>query len=156
MRTPRPIPAPVCLTAARAPVRAGADPDAGFIYGNTALNSAAAGGRMAEVLQQSLAAGGDPNRKNNAGYAPVHEAAIFGKVVVLRRLLAAGGDPNIQGFKDYTPLHWAAVARFADAVELLLQHHADVDIKNIDGRTALDAVRREDTRIRELLEAAAA
>ena len=92
-------------------MRAGGDPDAGFIYGNTALHSAAHGGRGAEALQHLLAAGGDVNSKRNDGDTPVHLAAERGRVAVLRRLLAAGGDPNIQGFKDYTPLHWATIGR---------------------------------------------
>ena len=138
----RPIPAPVCLTAARAPLHAGADSDAGFIYGYTALHDAACK-HNADLTRLLLAAGADPNRKNNAGDTPVHEAAERWRLNVLRRLLAAGGDPNIQGFKDYTPLHWATIAAHnsVEVLELLLAAGADVTILNSSRKSPLDVAR---------------
>ena len=102
-----------------------------------------------------LAAAADQNLKNVLGDTALHRAAEYGKPAVVRLLLDAGADPDALGFGGYTPLHRATQNRRVESVELLLQHHAAVGIKTIGGRTALDNVGPEDTRIRELLHGAA-
>ena len=73
---------------------------------------------------------------------------------MVRLLLDAGADPEAMGFEGCTALHRAVQNSKVETVELLVQHHANPHIKNSDGRTALDNVRPEDTRIRVLLQEA--
>ena len=143
------------LARVRVSVGFGVNPNGGNFVGNAPLHDAAEKDN-AFLTRLLLAAGADPNLKNNLGDTALCRAAQFGKPAVVRLLLDAGADPEAVGFEGCTALHRAVQNSKVETVELLLQHHADVDIRNIDGRAALDNVRPKDTRIRELLGAAAA
>ena len=56
-------------------------------------------------------------------------------------LAKAGTDVNYVNRKGYTALHYAAFRGNVAATCLLLQHNADVHLRNIDGETAADAAR---------------
>jgi uncharacterized protein len=65
-------------------------------------------------------------------------AATTGAQKDLDAALASGADINARERRDrYTPLHTAAIAGNDQAVKFLLQHGADPDIIDEDGRTAL-------------------
>ena len=173
----RPIPAPVTWTTRSAHMRRGADPfrsthggrcgtwpahgarrrggaDPNY-YSNTPPHAAAEVGD-ADAVRLMLAAGEDPNSTDEDGWAALHAAAGMGVVVVLRRLLAAGAAPNTRASKGGTALHSAIWWRRRGAVELLLQHGADVHITNDAGRAALGEARAAGwPEILDLLEAAA-
>jgi cytohesin len=62
----------------------------------------------------------------------------------LRRMLENGADPNARaGSISETPLHVATRRRRVTAVEILLDHRADIDARTVGGKTAYaHAVRR--------------
>src|SRR5262245_49029877 len=72
---------------------------------------------------------------------------------VLRRMLDDGADPNRrQGPQAETPLHVAARRRRKRAVEILLDHGADIDAKTAGGKTAYaHAARRKFDDVVQLL-----
>ena len=47
----------------------------------------------------------------------------------MRLLLTFGADPNQRGINDYTPLHMAVAERNATAIEMLLKHGADPELR---------------------------
>src|SRR5262245_18073262 len=71
----------------------------------------------------------------------------------LRRLLNGGADPNIrEGLLLETPLHVAARRRRVSAVEMLLNHGAEIDAKTAGGKTAYaHAIRRGFDDVADLL-----
>lgn len=73
---------------------------------------------------------------------------------VLRRMLADGAESNARhGALAETPLHVAARRRRLSAVEILLDHGADIDAQNGGGKTAYaHAIRRKFDEIAELLQ----
>lgn len=72
---------------------------------------------------------------------------------VLRRMLDGGADPNMrQGLLSETALHVATRRCRATAVEILLDHGAEIDAKTAGGKTAYaHSVRRGFDEISELL-----
>jgi hypothetical protein len=62
-------------------------------------------------------------------------ASQFGQVKIVRLLLEAGEDPNrynpVGGHSHSTPLHQAAAAGNKEMVQLLLEHGARLDLKDI-------------------------
>jgi hypothetical protein len=81
------------------------------------------------------------NVVDDAGWTPLRWALRSPKFkdgFVLRLLLEHGEDINAQGSGGWTPLHWASYNGKLDAVRVLLEHGADVEVKdNFGGRTAL-------------------
>ncbi|MCX5634665.1 MAG: ankyrin repeat domain-containing protein [Planctomycetota bacterium] len=92
---------------------------------DTALSNAATAGRE-QIVELLLSHGADVNISN-----PLGKAVQWGngnpKIVTL--LLDHGADPNC--------LHSAVCGRHKDAVQLLLEHKADVNQKDGNGRTPL-------------------
>ena len=72
-----------------------------------------------EAIEALLAAGVDPNARNNKAETPLHYAAIVGHVEAIEALLAAGADPNVQDDEGRTPRDVAQENGSTDAVTLL-------------------------------------
>ena len=92
-----------------------------------------------------LAAGAEPNRIDEYGSTPLYMVAMFERPAsMFGLLLDAGADPNIAGGGDgTTALSWAVTSDnldALDAVALLLQHGAGIDLKDDDGDTACGTV----------------
>lgn len=60
--------------------------------GDSDLHDAVLSGSL-EVLNELLAAGADPNIRNNSGSTPLHYAASQNNINAIKALLAAGADP---------------------------------------------------------------
>jgi ankyrin repeat protein len=61
----------------------------------------------------------------------------------LQRMLAEGADPNQRGDGPEAPIHVAARRRRVKAIEILLDHGADINARNAHGKTAYaHAIRR--------------
>ncbi|ODM24322.1 hypothetical protein SI65_01970 [Aspergillus cristatus] len=85
-------------------------------------------------------------RLNETG--ALHIAAIMGDLPKIKLLLSFGADVNevpactIMGFVRYnkkgSPVHWAIYGSSADAVQLLLQYHPDLDVLDEDGVSVYD------------------
>ena len=97
------------------------------------------------TVRQLLAEGVSPNAAGNFdGRTAVHSAAKGGAAKNLAAMLQAGGKPNVQDGDGDTPLHLASkgsyVGGFSDhsaAVEVLLQHGANLHRTNNSGETPL-------------------
>lgn len=144
----------------------GAPPD-GRVEGSTALYTAVVQGET-QVVTMLLRAGADPNLRSGdqAEGTPLCAAACHGYAEITRALLAYGADPNLREDEWWTPLRWAAAHGHADVagallgaeadpdlcaplpeaarrgslatVRLLLEHGADPEQADADGRTALE------------------
>src|SRR5262245_31807364 len=91
-------------------------------------------------IRALLEIGADPNAPVDDGFPPLIAALSAGPHApgstprqdvhdVLRLLLKRGSDPNQRGINDYTPLHMAVAVRDAGAVQILLDHGGDPDLR---------------------------
>jgi hypothetical protein len=89
--------------------------------------------------------GKDPDdvaARGEAGYTPLHWAAIRGHWEVFEALLEAGAPVRAVGADGGTPLHWACHHDRPDMVRHLLDRGADVTVANRWGRTPLHVAAR--------------
>jgi ankyrin repeat protein len=107
--------------------------------GVTALMSAARGGCSA-CVRLLLENGADAKVRTNAGLTALHFAAFKGDLAMVKALLEAGAPVNVADDRGLTPLIMAANSRSKDpdVVRLLLEHGADLQLKDSLGRTASD------------------
>lgn len=85
-----------------------------------------------------LAAGADPNAKDNEGKTSLHyinEASTLNNHGAVRLLLKAGADPNAKDQDEHTPLHEAWDAK---VIKLLLAAGADPYAEDKEDCTAID------------------
>lgn len=69
----------------------------------------------------------------------LNSAAIGGSSEAVAVVLAAGANVNTQSSNGATPLHWAVLNdRPAAVTQLLSSMKCDLELRNQDGRTALD------------------
>ena len=106
----------------------------------------------AEILRTLLAAGADQHLTTDDGTTPFMAAAGLGRATytpreprgvrspsaeeAVRVLLEAGADINAVNEADFTALHGAAFRGLNEVVEYLVQHGADIDVRDFRGRTA--------------------
>lgn len=110
--------------------------------GNTALIMATKQNRP-DILRLLLAHGADVNVKGESGITALAFATIEGNTELMDFLLRAGANAALQvGPKGATStvLHYASTRGNKEAVALLLDHGVDVNVRNIDGGTALMAI----------------
>jgi ankyrin repeat protein len=94
---------------------------------------------FAQVVNQLVAAGANPNARDKEGNAPLHEVSDAG---VALALVKAGADPNARNERGETPLfnqYWA------DVKTVLVGAGADVSARDLKGRTALFHQHNADT-----------
>jgi hypothetical protein len=92
-----------------------------------------------ELMELLLKHGADPNATNRFGATPLQMGLHNQHSKTLELLLKAGADPNALNRNGATPLHTAAVSPSSqNALRLLWQHGARLDITNRQGKTALD------------------
>jgi ankyrin repeat protein len=90
---------------------------------------------------------------NKPGWAPLHYAASGGHVPVIEFLLDNSAYIDTESPNGTTPLMMAAMYGSPEAVKVLIQTGADLNIKNHLGLTALDfAVRANRQNAKELIE----
>ncbi|KAJ8980099.1 hypothetical protein NQ317_008560 [Molorchus minor] len=81
------------------------------------------------------------NSQDGWGRTPLHAAAITENSKCLQILLNSGANPNLQcGLRgeSKTPLHLSAEHGHSANVTVLLQHNANIFLKDINGMTAID------------------
>jgi len=99
--------------------------------------------RMVNFL---LAHGIDVNLQDKEyGRAPLHEAALDGKLDMVRLLVRAGARVNIADTEGMTPLHHAVLGENPTAalpvISYLLAHGARINARTTEGRTPLGLIR---------------
>lgn len=106
----------------------------------TLLHRASERGRG--TVQALLAAGADPNARDNRGRIPLHYTAGWSyHPELLEAQIDAGADVNAPDDQGRTPLHWAAAHSEAHyMVRILLDAGADPTIRDADGMTPADLI----------------
>jgi ankyrin repeat protein len=113
----------------------GADVDVRNDTGGTPLRCASWYGKL-EVGQVLLDCGADINARDNLGQTPLSGAVSCGHLEFARMLVKRGTRGNTQNTHNrYSPLHWAVQKKCIQAVRLLLEHGADVNVRNKSGET---------------------
>lgn len=81
-----------------------------------------------------LAAGADPNGRDDIGYSPLRHAVVFGRLAVADLLLQWGSDINAQDNWHLSILGWAvrSVIRVRENVNFVLARGGIVDEKAIE------------------------
>jgi ankyrin repeat protein len=119
----------------------GADPATGT-RANTPLGAAVTFGYL-DVVRTLLAAGAPAGMTESTGINLIHWAVITDHPEVIPALAEAGVPLNAADESGYTPLMYAATIDFGDveAVKTLLRAGADRNVRNGEGRTALEQAR---------------
>jgi len=99
----------------------------------------------------------DVHIRDNHGNTPLHHAAHRGHLEVARILLERDAEVNSQNDEGSTPLHRTSEVSskghlLVDVVQILLDHGADVRMRNLSGQTASEvALGAEKQKIVQLL-----
>jgi ankyrin repeat protein len=97
-----------------------------------------------EAVRILLAAGADPNVRDNEGYSPLRLCADNGLLEMARLLLHCGAGKTIHeagGSAGMNALGLAAYGLHVDMVRLLLAHGADPHVQDADRMTVFDHLR---------------
>ncbi|XP_009638871.1 ankyrin repeat and SOCS box protein 10 [Egretta garzetta] len=107
--------------------------------GKTALHEACAAA-SAPCVRLLLRFGADPEAVSEDGYKPLHLCKSPDSVECAQQLLQHGASVNSRTEEeDDTALHIAARHGLADHVQLLLRYGAELEAKNEEGQTPLNA-----------------
>ncbi|XP_064189390.1 cyclin-dependent kinase 4 inhibitor C [Anguilla rostrata] len=110
--------------------------------GANRLTSASARGDLTE-LQVFLQNGADVNERNVFGRTAL-QVMKLGNPAIAEALLQARADPNVPDpVGGLTVLHDAARDGYADTLQVLVKHGADVNIQDNDGNLPLHLAARE-------------
>jgi hypothetical protein len=82
------------------------------------IHEAAKSGKL-EAVQQHIKAGTPLNKKDSAGWTPLHWAAMRGHAKVAEALVAGGADPQITGLMSKTALNLAQDGRHPAVIQVL-------------------------------------
>lgn len=121
-------------------VELGAEVNAQYEDGQTALMYAAEADKP-DIVRFLAESGANINTKKKDGNSALHLAAMNNGLETVTALVELGSDINaIENEYGNTPLMIAAWSAYADIIQYLLDHGADISIKLKDGRTVLDVV----------------
>ncbi|MBK7993980.1 MAG: ankyrin repeat domain-containing protein [Blastocatellia bacterium] len=90
-----------------------------------------------KLAKEALAAGADPNAKNDTGYTPLIFAADANQEEIIKLLIKANANVNAQDDSGRTSLMVAAINESNKAIKLLLNAQANVNLADRSGKTAL-------------------
>lgn len=91
-----------------------------------------------EWIRWAVAQGASPDGERGDGW-PLNHQAGHGRMKGVATLLELGADPNPQDEEGNTPMHRLAQRGTGrEFARLLLEHGADLSIKNVKGETPLD------------------
>ncbi|XP_072391351.1 uncharacterized protein [Diabrotica undecimpunctata] len=106
--------------------------------GHSSLQYAASKG-WTEICAMLLEKGADVNIQDERGSTPLHRAASKGLLSVLGILLSCPDiKVNVKDIYGNTPLHYACEEDRKEAAVMLVEHRADVEIKNREEKSCLD------------------
>jgi ankyrin repeat protein/thymidine kinase len=122
---------------------AGADPNFRIVGKNPLIHNAAWYG-CEKIVNLLLRFGANPNLKGECNTVALHHAAMQGHLGIVIALLGAKADPNVQDYAGYTPLHKAVINGHENIIRILLNNkNININLKDFDGRTALDIARKK-------------
>jgi hypothetical protein len=103
------------------------------------------------IMQELIRGGGDANKADVLGWAPLHHAAYGGDEEMVKFLVGAGADINIvmncQGYRGgYTPLHSAMSMGHIEVAGDLVRLGADATAKDDEGKTMFEVACTEQER----------
>jgi len=104
-----------------------------------ALYQAAGDGKSTQVIAL-LKSGVNVNERTRSKSYALNAAAVENEIDVIRILLDHGADPNVQNNQGDTPLICATkyAGGKAETVELLVKAGTNQDVRDNEGKTALD------------------
>ncbi|AVP87838.1 hypothetical protein phytr_9090 [Candidatus Phycorickettsia trachydisci] len=120
----------------RALVEKGADIEARYPGGNTALLLAAIYGNR-DLMNNLIAIGADIQARNTAGSTALHIAVERNNPYIVSALVEGGAAIGALDERGRTPLHLSNVATDPNIVNLLLERGADVNTLDINNRSAI-------------------
>ncbi|NXI82484.1 ASB10 protein, partial [Rhipidura dahli] len=107
--------------------------------GKTALHEGCAAAST-DCVRLLLSSGADPEAVSDDGYRPLHLCRSSDSIECVRQLLQHGASANSRTEEENdTALHVAARHGLAEHVQLLLRHGAELEVKNKEGQTPLNA-----------------
>ncbi|NWW15386.1 ASB10 protein, partial [Falcunculus frontatus] len=107
--------------------------------GKTALHEACAAAST-DCVRLLLSSGADPEAVSEDGYRPLHLCKSSDSIECVQHLLQHGASANSQTEEENdTALHVASRHGLAEHVQLLLHHGAELEVKNKEGQTPLNA-----------------
>jgi hypothetical protein len=114
----------------------GADPNVRCYDEGTPLHAAVQSGHL-ETVQKLIEYNADVNSQNRIGWTPLHIASrlVQPNIDVVQLLLERGVDVNARAKDSCTALHEASGYGTPEAVRLLLEYGADMEMKNDNGKT---------------------
>ena len=114
----------------------GADPNVQCYDGGSPLHAAVQSGHL-EIVQKLIKYKANINAQNRIGWTPLYIASrlVQPNIDVIQTLLWYGVDVNAQAKDGTTALHEASAFGTAEVVRLLLEHGANAEMKNKQGRT---------------------
>lgn len=95
-------------------------------------------------LEELVDLGLGPLRADRRGCSLLHYAARADSLDVLGKMVKCGANVNVTDRHGWTPLHWGAASTrgSAKAIKFLLKSECDKDMKDEEGRTALELFER--------------
>uniref|UniRef100_K3WTT2 Uncharacterized protein n=1 Tax=Globisporangium ultimum (strain ATCC 200006 / CBS 805.95 / DAOM BR144) TaxID=431595 RepID=K3WTT2_GLOUD len=94
-----------------------------------------------ETVKAFLAGGGDVNTKDEYGYTPLQAAVSYNHTELVVLLLQNGAIATLGDNDNDTPLHRCETVEIA---KILLEHGAELNARNAEGRTPYDAAIEEE------------
>lgn len=93
-----------------------------------------------DIFDHLIKLGGDPLRQDKRGCGGLQYAARASGNEVMKKILENGPDVNAVDSNGWSPLHWAASSGWGTAkvIKTLLQAGSKKDLRDKQGRTALD------------------
>jgi ankyrin repeat protein len=98
-----------------------------------------------DMVEDLLAMGADPDRKNHNGLTPLFCAMDRDRSRLTRILLDAGADAGTRGFRNWTLLHMAARNGDWETAQVLIDAGLDVNALDTRGSTPMNYVHRYQT-----------
>ena len=103
----------------------------------TPIHKAAECGNL-EMVKILIQMGANLDAKNDYGGTPLHYSAFYGKVTVAEYLIQMGAQTESSCYNvGNTALHHAARFGFIEIAKTLLQNRANIEAKDVHGRTPL-------------------
>jgi len=94
--------------------------------------------QLAAQVDRCIAAGADPNARDQYGWTPLHQVARYGTPETVAVLLKAGADLEARSNRaGWTPLHHAARQGTPETVAALIDAGADFAARTKNGNTPL-------------------